>query len=110
MKKHITGRQSPKAATRRQQLTVGMDLGDRASRYCLLDETGEVLREDSVPTTRKGLTRAFAQWGRCRIALEVGTRSPWVSRLLQSLGHEGIVANPRQGKLISQSSRKNDRR
>jgi len=43
------------------------------------------------------------------IAMEVGTHSPWLSRLLQNLGHEVIVANARQVKLISQSSRKNDR-
>jgi len=47
--------------------------------------------------------------GRCRIAIEVGTHSPWVSRLLKSLGHEVIVANARQVKLISASSRKDDR-
>jgi transposase len=34
------------------------------------------------------------------MALEVGTHSPWVSRLLKSLGHEVYVANPRQLKLI----------
>ena len=47
--------------------------------------------------------------GRCRIALEVVGHSPWLSRLLASFGHEAIVANPRQGKLITQSRRKNDR-
>ena len=45
----------------------------------------------------------------CRVAIEVGTHSPWVSRLLQSCGHEVIVANARQVQLISKSSRKNDR-
>jgi transposase len=45
----------------------------------------------------------------CRVAIEVGTHSPWVSRLLKSFGHEVIVANARQVQLISKSSRKNDR-
>ena len=44
-----------------------------------------------------------------RVALEVGTHSPWVSRHLASIGHEVIVANPHKVKLITQSLRKNDR-
>lgn len=43
------------------------------------------------------------------MALEVGTHSPWLSRLLAGLGHEVIVANARQLQLISASSRKDDR-
>jgi transposase len=86
-----------------------MDLGDKMSRYCVLNENGEVLREASVGTTKKAMTQVFATMKRCRIAIEVGTHSPWVSRLLKSFGHEVIVANPRQVQLISHSSRKNDR-
>jgi transposase len=86
-----------------------MDLGDRSSRYCLLDGQGEVVQEASAATTKKGLQLAFSALSRCRIAIEVGTHSPWVSRLLSKLGHEVIVANARQVKLISHSSRKDDR-
>jgi transposase len=74
-----------------------------------LDEDGQVLREASVATTQKAMTQVFARTGRCRVAVEVGTHSPWVSRLLKSFGHEVIVANARQVKLISASSRKDDR-
>ena len=90
-------------------LTIGMDLGDKASRYCVLDAAGEVIKEGSVATTRKAMAERFGSRTRCRIALEVGTHSPWVSRLLSSLGHEVIVANPRQLQLITASSRKDDR-
>jgi transposase len=75
----------------------------------MLDEDGQVLRESSVGTTKKALTQVFARLGRCRVAIEAGTHSPWVSRVLKSFGHEVIVANPRQVKLISASSRKDDR-
>ena len=75
----------------------------------MLNGSGEVEREASVPTTKKGLRATFSRLPRCRIALEVGTHSPWVSRLLKQMGHEVIVANPRQVKLISQSSSKDDR-
>ena len=35
-----------------QQLTIGVDLGDRFSSYCILDQAGEILREQKLPTTR----------------------------------------------------------
>jgi len=86
-----------------------MDLGDKTSRCCAIEESGEVLFEQSVATTKKGMAELFGGMARCRIALEVGTHSPWVSRLLAGLGHEVIVANARQVKLISQSTRKDDK-
>jgi len=111
MKKNSTQTQSPKRATARQQgpITIGMDLGDKTSCYCVLNAAGEVVKEGKVATTRKGLAQAFGAMRRCRIAMEVGTHSPWVSRWLSQMGHEVIVANARQVKLISASSRKDDR-
>jgi hypothetical protein len=76
-------------------LTIGIDLGDKTSRYCVLDGNGEVTKEGSVPTSKKGMLTLFGTLARCRIAMEVGTHSPWVSRLLSQLGHEVIVANAR---------------
>ena len=88
---------------------MGIDLGDRSSRYCILDEQGEPVVEGSVATTRKGLAQVFGSKPRSRVALEVGTHSPWVSRYLADLGHEVIVANARRVRLITDSSRKDDR-
>lgn len=114
MKKNNTVAKSPKREGKRGQgckgwITIGIDLGDKTSRCCALDEEGEVLFERSVATTKKGLAQRFGALGKCRVALEVGTHSGWVSRLLKSFGHEVIVANARQVKLISQSSRKDDK-
>jgi transposase len=92
-----------------EPITIGMDLGDKSSCYCVLNGKGEVVEEGKVATTKKGLAQAFGARRRSRMALEVGTHSPWVSRLLSSWGHEVIVANARQVKLISHSSRKDDR-
>ena len=89
--------------------TIGMDLGDKVSRCCVLNAAGDVVEESSCPTTKAGMAQWFATMSRCRIAIEVGAHSPWVSRQLKKYGHEVIVANARQVKLISQSSRKNDR-
>jgi transposase len=112
MRKNIIATKSPgrKEGNRHSdRITIGMDLGDKTSRYCVLDDGGEVIAERSVASTKNGMLRSFAAMKRCRIALEVGTHSPWVSRLLSKLGHEVIVANARQVKLISASSRKDDR-
>ena len=111
MKKRNTRQQSSKRSSESSTdpITIGMDLGDKTSRYCVLNSQGEVSDERSVATIKKGMAGAFAGMQRCRIAMEVGTHSPWVSRLLQGLGYEVIVANARQVKLISASSRKDDR-
>jgi transposase len=90
-------------------ITIGMDLGDRTSRYCVLDGTGEVVKEGSVATTIAGMKALYGPMKKCRIAMEVGAQSPWVSRLLKTMGHEVIVANPRQLKVITESSRKDDK-
>jgi transposase len=113
MKKGNTCQQSPNRASKRSSasgsFTIGMDLGDKTSRYCRLDEEGTVVQESSVGTSKKALLQTFGRSPRCRLAMEVGTHSPWVSRLLTSLGYEVMVANARQVPLISQSSRKDDR-
>jgi len=93
----------------KEVITIGMDLGDRTSRYCMLSDEGEILREGEAATTKAGMVETFGSLGRVRIAIEVGTHSPWVSGLLQKLGHEMVVANPKQVKLITESSRKDDR-
>src|SRR6185437_5468992 len=90
-------------------LTIGLDLGDRSSCYCILDELGNVILERNVPTTPNGIRQAFSKIARSRIALETGTHSPWVSRQLTQLGHEVIVAHARNVRLIGESRRKDDR-
>jgi transposase len=91
------------------QLTIGLDLGDRFSSYCILDEVGKILREQKVPTTSVEMRQTFGRMVRSRIALETGTHSPWVSRLLTELGHEVIVAHAQKVRLIVKSRRKDDR-
>jgi len=91
------------------QLTIGLDLGDRSSSYCVLDEAGKILLEQKLPTTPEGMKQTFARMPRSRIAMETGTHSPWVSRLLKGLGHEVIVAHAQNVRLIVKSRRKDDR-
>src|SRR4051812_44420287 len=120
MKKNTTAKVTQKVVSKKekkqirsmaakQRLTVGVDLGDRKSRYCILDEAGGILSEQEWPTTKTGLNSLFEKMPSSRVALEVGTHSPWVSRHLAALGEEVIVANPRKVALIAKSTRKDDR-
>jgi transposase len=92
-----------------QQLTVGLDLGDRTSHYCILNEAGEVILEQKLPTTPEAMKQTFEKIPRSLIALETGTHSPWVSRLLTELGYKVIVAHAQKVQLITKSNRKDDR-
>ena len=109
MQKISTMRAGGSRVFKGRQFTIGLDLGDRWSFYCVLDEAGEVLLEQRLPTTPEAMRRAWEKIPRSRIALETGTHSPWVSRLLTALGHEVIVAHARNVRLIGESRRKDDR-
>jgi len=92
-----------------EKLTIGLDLGDRSSWYCVLDEKGELILEQKLSTTPKAMEEVFGGMPRSRIALETGTHSPWVSRRLSEVGHQVIVAHARNVRLIGESRRKDDR-
>lgn len=98
---------TPSAAV--PNLTIGLDLGDRTSQTCEVNAAGAAVREASVRTTIAGLTQYFGGRERCRVVLEVGTHSPWISRLLTELGHEVIVANPSAMFAGRPRRRRNDR-
>ena len=90
-------------------ITVGVDLGDKRSEVCVLDDEGVVATRKSIATTKRGFAGLFSTLKRARVILEVGTHSRWTSSLLRALGHEVITANPRQVRLIASSHKKTDR-
>ncbi len=92
-----------------QRLTIGMDLGDRWSCYCILDEAGKIILEQKVAMTPEAMKQTFSKIPQGLIALETGTHSPWVSRLLTELGYKVIVAHAQKVQLITKSNRKDDR-
>jgi transposase len=109
MKKISTVQTFKSEIFKEQKLTIGLDLGDRWSFYCVLEESGKVILEQKLPTTPEAMKQTFAKIPRSRMALETGTHSPWVSRLLMQLGHEVIVAHAQKVDLITKSTRKDDR-
>jgi transposase len=104
-------RELPKmeAGCAKPEMTVGLDMGDRYSHYCLLNADRQVVEEGHMQSTEAALRRHFEAEPCLRIALECGTHSPWVSRLLIQLGHQVIVANARKIPAITGSESKNDR-
>ena len=95
---------------KQRSTTAGLDLGDKHSHLCLIDtQSGEILEESRLRTIPEAFERRFGSERPLKIAVEVGTHSPWVSRLLKRLGHEVLVANARKVRLIYAEGRKTDR-
>ena len=109
MKKISTMQAFSNEILKEQKLTIGIDLGDRWSFYCVLDEAGTIILEQKVATTPEAVKQTFEKIPESLIALETGTHSPWLSRLLTELGHEVIVAHAQKVELITKSNRKDDR-
>lgn len=75
-------------------VTMGIDIGDRTSRVYIVDAAGARVEECTIASTPSGVTQLLEGRAPCRVAMEVGTHSPWMSRVVASLGHEVIVGNP----------------
>ena len=90
-------------------MTAGLDLGDKYSYLCLIDQQGgEVVEEGRLRTTPEAFRRRFSSERPMRIAIEAGAHSPWASRVLEECGHEVLVANARKLRLIYSNKRKTD--
>jgi transposase len=91
------------------RLTVGVDLGDQWSHYCILALEGETLAEGQLRTTQQHIAEFFQALNAARVVFEVGTHSPWVQEVICGCGHEVLVANPRLMEGSKRRKRKNDR-
>ena len=91
------------------RLTVGVDLGDQWSHYCILGLEGETLAEGQLRTTQQHIAEFFQALNAARVVFEVGTHSPWVQEVICGCGHEVLVANPRLMEGSKRRKRKNDR-
>ena len=89
--------------------TIGLDVSDKHTHGFVVGAHGEEVERFRCQTAAEGLQTVMAKYGGSQVVLEVGPHSPWMSRLLQSMELEVIVANPRRVRLIADSERKNDR-
>lgn len=90
------------------RITVGLDMGDKSHSICVLDPDGNVVERSQVANTALAIRRRFGGQPPCLVALEAGTHSAWVSRVLEELGHEVLVGNPRKLRAIWDNDRKDD--
>ena len=90
------------------QITVGIDLGDRWSHYCILDEEANVVEEERFRTVCSSVEKHFRSMPHARIALEAGTHSIWISQQWQAYGHEMLVANVTELHAIVRNISKSD--
>ncbi len=86
---------------------IGVDISDRRSRVCIMSRDGQE-RFDEFETSPEGVRRFFGELERSRIAMETGTHSPWMSELLEEMGHEVLVAEAAQLELITKGKKKSD--
>jgi transposase len=91
------------------RLTVGVDLGDQWSHYCILGLAGETLAEGQFRSRRQEIAEFFENLAVSRVVFEVGTHSAWVREVIVGLGHEALVANARRMHGSKRRRRKNDR-
>jgi transposase len=91
-------------------ITIGLDLGDRGHRFCVVDGAGGIKEEGSVLNERATLAELSKRYHGALMVLEAGCHSPWISRYLEEQGCRVLVANPRKLRAIYQSERKSDRR
>ena len=91
------------------RLTVGVDLGDQWSHYCILGLAGETLAEGQLQTTQEDFGTFFQGLNAARVVVEVGTHSAWVQEVIRGYEHEVLVANPRLMEGSKRRKRKNDR-
>jgi transposase len=89
-------------------LTIGLDLGDRRHTVCVLSAAGDIVTEEVIVNTRACLEAFAARFPTATIVMETGTHSPWVSRLFEARGHRVLVANARKLRAISASHTKSD--
>ena len=91
-------------------VTIGMDLGDKKHTLFILDQEGQPCFQGSIPNTKEDLVMFFAPYSGATVAIEAGTHSSWISRLLEELGCRVLVGNPRKLRVIWDSDGKDDYR
>ncbi len=81
-------------------ITIGMDLGDLEHVVVVMDEKGKEIEMKTIHNTELSLRKFFSRYKDATVAIEAGTHSPWISRLLKEIGCTAYVGNPRKLRII----------
>lgn len=107
---HQTSATCQATATPATDLFIGLDVGDRRTHACVIDADDEVVERFAFPTTREALKEALKRYRSCKVVLEVGSQSPWMSSFLRDLGHDVLVADARKVRQFTKDNHKTDKR
>jgi len=91
-------------------VTIGMDLGDKKHQIHILDVEGKTIKVCQISNTAKALNRFFSEYPKALVAIEASTHSPWISRLLEKIVSKVLIGNPRKLRMIWDSDQKDDMR
>ena len=94
----------------KDNITIGMDLGDHNHIAVVFDNRGNELEVGKIINTKVGITNYFNRFKSATVAIEAGSHSPWISRLLEQMGCNVYVGNPRKLRFIWDSTDKSDER
>jgi transposase len=112
MKKNINKKQTASKGKKETKqdfaFYIGIDLGDKNSDVCVLDQGGEIGKQFKVRMKAEAFQEYFASIPRSRVALEAGGQSRWVAEVIEKCGHEVYISNTRKVPYISQSDAKDD--
>lgn len=87
---------------------IGLDLSDRTASFHALDGERKTIATGKIALRSEEVQRWASAIPATVIAMEAGTHSPWLSRLLSACGHEVVVANPVKVALITKNTKKTD--
>jgi transposase len=94
----------------KDNITIGMDLGDKTHIAVVLDGDGNELDIATIVNTKAGIGKYFERYKGSTVVIEAGTHSPWISRLLEQMDCTVYVGNPRKLNFIWDSIDKSDER
>jgi transposase len=89
---------------------IGLDLGDKQNVAVVFDADGEEHKAVKISNTKAAMSKYFEKHAGAVVVMEAGTHSGWISRLLEGMGHEVWVGNPRRLRAIWDASDKSDER
>lgn len=93
-----------------ERTVIGMDLGDKQHYVAINKGIKEELSVCKIGNTKEDISAFFSNYSNAVIVMEAGTHSAWITRLLESLGHEVYVGNPRKMRAIWDCDDKSDER
>lgn len=87
----------------------GIDLASKASAVCVMDLGGEIVREDVIPTDEDGYRSGLKDGEPMQIVIEASPLAEWAARVLEQLGHQVVVIDPRRAKAVICTKKKTDK-